>query len=66
MLQVENIDLYYGASHALAWRGAAVGTRQIPLGVDRFGESGTIDHLYEVSGISTGHIVNAALIALTG
>jgi len=33
--------------------------------VDRFGESGTIDYLYEITGIDSGHIVNAALIALS-
>jgi pyruvate dehydrogenase E1 component len=32
--------------------------------VDRFGESGTIADLYELTGISTGSIVNAALVAV--
>jgi pyruvate dehydrogenase E1 component len=59
------VSVHDGASHALAWMGAAVGSRQIPLGVDRFGESGTIEYLYGVSGITTGHVVNAALIALS-
>ena len=54
------------ASHSLAWVGSAVGTRQLALGVDRFGESGTIADLHEITGISTGSIVNAALIALAG
>ena len=58
------VSVHDGSSHSLAWLGAAVGTRQVPLGVDRFGESGTIEYLYDVAGISTGHIVNAALIAL--
>ena len=58
------VSVHDGSSHTLSWLGSAVGARQIPLGVDRFGESGTIDYLYEVTGISTGHIVNAALIAL--
>ncbi len=53
-----------GASHGLAWIGSALGTRQIGLGVDRFGESGTIEDLYQLTGISTESIVNAALIAL--
>ena len=60
------VSVHDGASHSLAWLGAAVGTRQVPLGVDRFGESGTIEYLYDVAGIGTGHIVNAALIALAG
>ena len=52
------------ASHSLAWIGSALGTHQIALGVDQFGESGTIADLHHATGISTGHIVNAALIAL--
>ena len=59
------ISVHDGSSHTLAWLGAAVGTQQVPLGVDRFGESGTIQSLYEATGISTGDIVNAALIALS-
>jgi pyruvate dehydrogenase E1 component len=42
-----------------------LGTVQYTLGVDRFGESGTIADLYEATGISTGNIVNAALIAVS-
>jgi len=53
-----------GASHGLAWVGSAIGTRQLSLGVDRFGESGTIEDLYRLTGISADSIVNAALIAL--
>jgi pyruvate dehydrogenase E1 component len=59
------ISVQDGASHGLAWIGSAIGTRQVTLGVDRFGESGTIEDLYELCGISTGSIVNAALIAIT-
>ena len=58
------VSVQDGASHALAWLGSALGTRQYNLGVDRFGESGTIDDLYELTGISTESIVNAALIAV--
>ena len=58
------VSVHDGASHALAWIGSALGTRQLALGVDRFGESGTIDDLYELAGISVDAIVNAALIAV--
>jgi pyruvate dehydrogenase E1 component len=58
------VSVQDGASHGLAWIGSALGTRQIALGVDRFGESGTVEDLYELTGISTESIVNAALIAL--
>ncbi len=58
------VSVHDAASHSLAWLGSAIGTRQYSLGVDRFGESGTIADLYDVTGISTGNIVNAALIAI--
>jgi pyruvate dehydrogenase E1 component len=58
------VSVQDASSHSLAWLGSALATRQIALGVDRFGESGTIGELHEIAGISTGNIVNAALIAL--
>ncbi|MFV1990535.1 MAG: transketolase C-terminal domain-containing protein, partial [Acidimicrobiales bacterium] len=59
------VSVHDGASHSLAWIGSALGTRQYCLGVDRFGESGTIGDLHEVTGISAGNIINAALIAIS-
>ncbi len=59
------ISLHDAAPHALGWLGSALGTRQLSLGVDRFGESGTIADLHRVTGISTGDVVNAALLALS-
>jgi pyruvate dehydrogenase E1 component len=56
------ISVHDGASHNLAWIGSALGTRQLALGVDRFGESGTIEELHRATGISADDIVNAALI----
>jgi pyruvate dehydrogenase E1 component len=53
-----------GASHALAWIGSAIGTRTIPLGVDRFGQVGSQPAVYDAYGISPDAIVTAALIAL--
>jgi pyruvate dehydrogenase E1 component len=58
------VSVHDAASNTLAWIGSALGTRHYPLGVDRFGESGTITDLHDLTGISAGHIVNAALIAL--
>ena len=58
------VSVHDAASHSLSWIGSAVGTIQIPLGVDRFGESGTISDLHELTGISAGHVVNAALLAV--
>ena len=59
------VSVHDAASHALAWVGSALGTRQYALGVDRFGESGTIADLHAIAGISAGNIVNAALIAIS-
>ena len=36
----------------------------VPLGVDTFGQSGTIPDLYAAAGIDAEHIVEAALLAL--
>lgn len=58
------VSVHDAASHSLAWVGSALGTPQVALGVDRFGESGTIADLHEVTGISADNIVNAALIAV--
>lgn len=59
------VSVHDAASHSLAWLGSALGTRQHTLGVDRFGESGTIADLHQVMGIDAGSIVNAAIIAVT-
>lgn len=59
------VSVHDAASHSLAWIGSALGTVQYTLGVDRFGESGTVADLHELCGISTGNIVNAALIAIS-
>jgi pyruvate dehydrogenase E1 component len=58
------VSVHDGASHTLAWAGAALGVAQVPLGVDRFGESGRIDELRRLTATDTATIVNAALLAL--
>jgi pyruvate dehydrogenase E1 component len=58
------VSVHDGASHTLAWAGAALGVPQVPLGVDRFGESGRIDELRALTATDAGTIVNAALLAL--
>jgi pyruvate dehydrogenase E1 component len=52
-----------GASHTLSFIGGAFGAPVIPLGVDSFGQSGSIDDLFGVSGIDSDHIVEAGLRA---
>ncbi len=59
------VSVHDASSHSLAWIGSALGTSQYALGVDRFGESGTISDLHEATGISAANIVNAALIAVS-
>jgi pyruvate dehydrogenase E1 component len=53
-----------GASHTLAFLGTLFGQHVVPLGVDRFGQSGARADLYAYAGIDRDHIVNAALLAL--
>jgi pyruvate dehydrogenase E1 component len=58
------ITVLDGASHALSFLGAAYGAPVVPLGVDRFGQSGERDALYREELIDAESIVNAALLAL--
>ena len=53
-----------GASHALAFVGAALGTRSVALGVDRFGQTGSQPELYAEYEIDADAIVIACLAAL--
>jgi pyruvate dehydrogenase E1 component len=53
-----------GSSHALAFVGSALGTRSVPLGVDRFGQTGSQPEVYAEYEIDAGAIVAAALVAL--
>ena len=58
------VTIQDGASHSLAFLGSVYGVPVVPLGVDQFGQSGTREALYGYTGIDTGQIVNAALLAL--
>jgi pyruvate dehydrogenase E1 component len=58
------VTVHDAASHAMAWLGSALGTMAVPLGVDEFGQSGTVGELYELHDLVPGRIVNAALGAL--
>ena len=53
-----------GASHALSFVGSALGVRCVPLGVDRFGQTGSQPEVYAEYGIDAGSIATAALVAL--
>lgn len=53
-----------GASHALSFLGSALATRCVPLGVDRFGQTGSQPELYAHHEIDAAAITTAALVAL--
>lgn len=53
-----------GASHALAFVGAALGVRSVALGVDAFGQTGSQSEVYTAYGIDPTAIATAALVAL--
>ncbi len=57
------VSVIDGASHALTFLGAAWGAPVIPLGMDSFGQSGTVADLYAYAGIDAEHIIEAALLA---
>lgn len=59
------VTVHDASSHHLAWMGSALGVPCVPLGVDSFGQSGTIEDLYAVHDLQSGSIVNAALAALS-
>ena len=59
------VTVHDAASHAMAWMGSAMGVPAVSLGVDTFGQSGTVSDLYELHQLTPGDIVNAALAALS-
>ena len=58
------VTVHDAASHHLAWLGGVFGQRVVPVGVDEFGQSGSIRELYGVFDLLPEQIVNAALVAL--
>jgi pyruvate dehydrogenase E1 component len=59
------VTVHDAASHALSWLGSALGVPAVSLGVDGFGQSGTVADLYRANDLDSGSIVNAALAALS-
>jgi len=59
------VTVHDAASHALSWLGSALGVPAVSLGVDSFGQSGTVADLYRAHDLDAGSIVNAALTALS-
>ena len=58
------VTVHDAASHALAWLGSVFGQRVTPVGVDSFGQSGSIADLYDVFDMLPDQLANAALVAL--
>ncbi|PWN01136.1 pyruvate dehydrogenase [Nocardioides silvaticus] len=58
------VTVHDAASHALSWLGSALGVPCVPLGVDAFGQSGSVGDLYRVHDLEPGAVVNGALAAL--
>lgn len=59
------VTIHDAASHSMAWIGSVYGQRTVPIGVDRFGESGTIQELYEAFGFLPHQVATAGLVALS-
>jgi pyruvate dehydrogenase E1 component len=57
------VTVHDAASHNLAWLGSIFGARVLPVGVDGFGQSGSIPDLYRTFDLSSDQIVSAALVA---
>lgn len=58
------LTVHDASSHTMAWLGSVFGQRVVPVGVDRFGESGDIAELYRSFSFLPDQIVAAALVAL--
>jgi pyruvate dehydrogenase E1 component len=54
------VTILDGHSGALSWLGAVKSHRVVPLGVERFGQSGNIPDLYRAYGVDAEAIVEAA------
>jgi pyruvate dehydrogenase E1 component len=63
-MRVPVVTVHDASSHAMAWLGSALGVPAVPLGVDSFGQSGTVADLYATHDLTAGSIVNGALAAL--
>jgi pyruvate dehydrogenase E1 component len=59
------VTVHDAASHTLSWIGSALGVPAVSLGVDSFGQSGSVSDLYRAHDLDPGSIVNAALAALS-
>jgi pyruvate dehydrogenase E1 component len=55
-----------GSPAALSWLGGVRGQRVVPLGIDRFGQTGDLPDLYREYGLDAEAVVAAMAQALLG
>ena len=60
------MTLLDGSPAALSWLGGVRGQRVVPLGVDRFGQTGDLPDLYREYRLDADAIVSAMADALMG
>jgi pyruvate dehydrogenase E1 component len=58
------VTVHDAASHSLAWLGSVFGQRVLPVGVDEFGQSGSIADLYGHFDLLPDQIASAAMVAI--
>ena len=58
------VTVHDASSHAMAWLGSVYGAPVVPIGVDEFGQSGSLGDVQATFDIDAESIVNAALVAL--
>jgi len=58
------VTVHDASPHTMSWLGSALGVPCIPLGVDGFGQSGTVQDLYRTYGIDRHAVVAACFSAL--
>lgn len=60
------VTLIDGHPSALSWLGAVAGHATLPLGVEQFGQTGSIGDLYRINGIDAASIVDRVRAFTTG
>jgi pyruvate dehydrogenase E1 component len=58
------VTMLDGSPAALSWLGGVRGQRVVPLGIDRFGQTGDLPDLYGEYGLDTEAVVTAMAEAL--
>jgi len=59
------VTVHDAASHSMAWLAGALGVNGISIGVDSFGQSGSVKDLYELHDLTPNAILNGAMGVLS-